>query len=117
MQWGFKSSPVPALQVELGEMPLELRRKQLMGNYWANLRGQSETHPTKGVLKECWVYGKCERNHFGRVGNDIAKEFGVGELKLSPTVVYPIMPPWRMVWPEVDWFVLDIKKRLSSEPE
>ena len=107
----FKSSPVPALQVEMGEMPLELRRKHLMGNYWANLRGHSESHPTKGVLKECWVYGKCERNHFGRVGNDIAKEFGVGELKLSPTVVYPLMPPWRMVWPEVDWFGLDIKKR------
>ena len=103
MQWGFKSSPVPALQVELGEMPLELRRKQLMGNYWANLRGQSESHPTKGVLKECWVYGKCERNHFGRVGNDIAKDFGVGELKLSPTVVYPIMPPWRMVWTGLCW--------------
>ena len=46
----FKSSPVPALQVEMGDMPLELRRKQLMGNYWANLRGHSESHPTKGVL-------------------------------------------------------------------
>ena len=29
----FKSSPVPALRVEMGEMPLSLRRKQLMANY------------------------------------------------------------------------------------
>lgn len=29
----FKTSPVPALQVEMGEMPLELRRMQMMANY------------------------------------------------------------------------------------
>ena len=50
----FKSSPVPALQVEMEEMPLSLRRKQLMANYWINLKGHNDSHPTKGVLKECW---------------------------------------------------------------
>ena len=34
----FKSSPVSALQVEMRELPLHLRRKQLMMNYWATLR-------------------------------------------------------------------------------
>ncbi len=29
----FKTTPLSALQVEMGEFPLELRRKQLMVNY------------------------------------------------------------------------------------
>ena len=50
----FKSLPITALQVDLGEMPLSLRRKQLMANYWVNLKGHNDSHPTKGVLEECW---------------------------------------------------------------
>lgn len=34
-----KTSPVCALQVEVGDMLLWLRRKQLATNYWINLRG------------------------------------------------------------------------------
>jgi len=38
--------------VEMGEMQLELRRMQLMINYWANLQGHNHSHPTNGVLQE-----------------------------------------------------------------
>ena len=69
----FKSSPVPALQVEMGEMPLSLRRKRLMANYWVNLKGHNDSHPTKGVLKECWEHKKCQRDNSGWVGNDVGK--------------------------------------------
>ncbi len=41
------TSPVTALQVEMGEMPLQIRREQLIVSYWANLSGQNENHPTK----------------------------------------------------------------------
>lgn len=50
----FKTSPVPALLVEMGEMPLELRRMQMMANYWVNLQGHNDSHPTNGALQECW---------------------------------------------------------------
>ena len=103
----FKSSPVSALQVEMGEMPMEMRRKQLRLNYWANLQGHGVSHPTKEVLQECWEYGKRKRDHFGRVGNEIAKDFGVFGWKISPTVVYPVMPPWRMEWPDG---LMDVKR-------
>ena len=107
----FRSTPVCALQIELNEMPLELRRKQLIGNNWASLQGQSESHPTKRVLEDCWEnYGKCKRVSFGRMGNEIAKEFGVRGMKLSPTVEYPVMAPWRMVLPDVDWSLLELKR-------
>ena len=42
----MKTAPVCSLQVEAGEMPLWLRRKQLIANYWTNLKGHSEDHPT-----------------------------------------------------------------------
>lgn len=35
----MKTSPISALQVEMGEMPLELRRKQIAVTYWINLQG------------------------------------------------------------------------------
>ncbi len=51
----FKTTPVSVLQVEEGEMPLQIRRKQLMMNYWVNLQGYSEDHhPTVKVLLPCW---------------------------------------------------------------
>lgn len=107
----IKSSPVPALQVELGELPLELRRMQLMTNYWANLQGHNNSHLTKGVLQECWENGRSHRDNFARIGNDVAKEFGIFEMKISPIVVYPAVAPWMLVWPEVDWYLLEAKRK------
>ncbi len=51
----FKMTPVSVLQIEEGEMPLQIRQKQLMMNYWVNLQGYSEDqHPTVKVLLACW---------------------------------------------------------------
>uniref|UniRef100_A0A8C2Q875 Reverse transcriptase n=1 Tax=Cyprinus carpio TaxID=7962 RepID=A0A8C2Q875_CYPCA len=110
----FKTTPVSALQVEIGECPLEIRRKQLMANYWAGLQGHNDSHPTKAMLQESWEYGKRKKENFGRIGNDTAKELGVFNLRVSCTVVYPEMAPWKLVWPEVDWYVLEEKRRAKG---
>ncbi len=73
----FKLTPLSALQVEMGEFPLELRRKQLMVNYWAGLQGHTNSHPTKVMLQDSWEYGKRLSENFGRIVNDTAKELGV----------------------------------------
>ena len=106
----FKTSPVSALQVDIGETPLELRRKQLMANYWANLQGHKYSHPTKGVLQECWENGRNQRDSFGPVGNDIAKEFGVFDMRISLSVIYPVLAPWMLLWPDIDWYLLEVKR-------
>ena len=59
---------------------------------------------------ECWEYGAGQREHFGRVGNTLAREVGVEHIRVSPTVVYPEMAPWRMVWPKVDWCLLELRR-------
>lgn len=49
----YGATPIPAPQVQAGEMLLDIKRKQLMVNYWANLKGHKEQHPTKAVLQQC----------------------------------------------------------------
>lgn len=106
----FKTSPIPAIQVEMGEVPLELRRKQLMANYWVNLKGHRANHPTREVLQDSWENEKSTREHFAKVGNKIAKELSIEGLQISPPVVFPVEAPWRLVCPRVDMSLLEIKR-------
>ncbi len=82
-----KTTPTPALQVLEGEMPLEIRRKQLTINYWANLQGHKDEHSTKIVLKNCWEQNEKCRTSFGWSSKIYAEEIQVNNIKMSPTVV------------------------------
>ncbi len=53
----YRSSPVSALQVEVGEMPLNLQRQSLTAVYRANLMTQYNSHPIIRVPEKCWEYG------------------------------------------------------------
>jgi len=48
-------------------MPLWFRRKQLIANYWVNLKGHRDEHPAKRVLEMCWERGKEEKTLTGSV--------------------------------------------------
>ncbi len=110
----FKTSPVSAIQVEVGEMPLEVRRKHLIANYWVNMQGHNDLHPTKEVLKESWRKVRSRKDNFGHIGNKTAKELGVSEMKISSMIVHSDMAPWKMKCPEVDWHLLEIKRKEES---
>ncbi len=66
------------------------------------------------MLQDSWENGKRLGENFGRIGNDTAKELGVFNLRISFTVVYPETAPWKLVWPEVEWFVLEEKRRVKE---
>ncbi len=70
----FKSSPVAALQVEIGEMPLSIRRLKLMLAYWVIIQGHSELHPTKAIVQECWEHNKLNFSSFGWIGHAKARK-------------------------------------------
>uniref|UniRef100_A0A3B3BBF5 Reverse transcriptase domain-containing protein n=1 Tax=Oryzias melastigma TaxID=30732 RepID=A0A3B3BBF5_ORYME len=106
----FRTTPVNALQVEMNEIPLCLRRKQIALNYWLHLAGHGESLPTKEVIMDCWENGRSQRNHFGEMGNLLAKECGVYDLQICPVLVFPITSPWMFVYPDVDWCLLDLKR-------
>ena len=65
-----------------------------MTKYWAKLQGHNDFHPTKVVLQETWENARYNRDNFSRVGNEVAIEFGVFDMKMSPAVVYPMVAPW-----------------------
>lgn len=110
----FKTSPVPALQVEVGEMPLSLRRLQLSMTYWATLQGHRQNHPTKAVLDKCWEHGCKHFNSFGWVGDGEAEKLGLTKLSLSCTVALPATPPWFFPMPTVDLETAKLSKHSNE---
>ncbi len=83
----IRTSPACAVQVEMGELPLNLRFKQLMMNYWANLKGHNEIrHPTVKDLNPCWESTKGKVECFAWASSKIAIEMELQERKYSPTV-------------------------------
>ena len=59
----FRSTAASALQVDCGEMPLDLRRKKLQLEYAINIKLQND-HPNKEILHEHWTksYGKFKKD-------------------------------------------------------
>ena len=48
----FRTSPVPSLLIEMGEMSLRLRRIKLGLQYWVKLSGCHQTFPANCLLQE-----------------------------------------------------------------
>lgn len=105
-----KTTPVTAIQVEMGEMPLHLRRDQLAIVYWANLRGHNGNHMSQSVLKQCQERGNAQVRSFGWVINDKVNEMGFNDLKVSTTVPFPVAPPWEYKEMAIDLGLLEGKQ-------
>uniref|UniRef100_A0A672Q0W8 Ankyrin-1-like n=1 Tax=Sinocyclocheilus grahami TaxID=75366 RepID=A0A672Q0W8_SINGR len=103
----FLTSPVSALQVEMGEMPLQIRRQQLIVSYWANLRGQSGNHPTKKVLRPSWEHKKKECNSFGWRVEKLVRGMRLEEVEYAPIIPLSQVPMWVMPQPKVDLSLLE----------
>lgn len=89
-----KTTPVAALQVEMGEQPLELGRRQIALTYWPNLKGHSESHIAQSVLKPCQEKGIGQWRSFGwAIGKEV-NEMGFSGTDLSPAVALSVLPPW-----------------------
>lgn len=58
-----------------------------MVNYWANLYGHKEQHPTKAVLQQCWEQGRGQRASYVVAGKIYVEALRVKIIKMSPTVV------------------------------
>ncbi len=114
----FRSSPILTLQVEVGEMPISSRKCNLTMNYWINVKGHSELHPVKDILKDCWEYGNNNIKSFGWTATRDATILGISEISVSPSVVIPKVPPWLLSKPQVDFhlqYMVKNEKTISKE--
>ncbi|XP_041484375.1 uncharacterized protein LOC121430987 [Lytechinus variegatus] len=88
-----------SLQVDTGELPLDLRRYMLSKVYKAKIR-QNAKHPLQSSLKNCWQF-EYEKNKKAR------KPFGLRVLEdeilytTESFQSYTPMPPWHLSPPEV----------------
>ena len=49
----MRTSPIKALHIELGEVPIELRGDKILLEYWSRLKGCGYENPAKNVIQEC----------------------------------------------------------------
>ncbi len=90
-------------------MPLDILRKQLLVNYWINLKGHGDGHPSKRVLQASWEKEKAQKFSFGWIGDEAARDLGVSEKEFCPAVVWPDFPIWKIETMEVDFKLHRIK--------
>lgn len=112
----LRTSPVASIQVELGEMPLALRRKKLALAYWANLGGHGKEHTAQAVLEQCWEYAAKRGWGFGWSIGSWVQEAGLQSVTIAPTVTVPPVPAWFFPQPTVDMAILQyIHKETETE--
>lgn len=87
-----KTTPINAILIEAGEMPLELRREKLA--YWIRLKGSGKENPAKETIQECWEYSKFQGLGFGWTREMRVREYEMETLDF--TMVNPVssIPPW-----------------------
>lgn len=111
----IKTSPVAAMQVELGEMPLHLRRDQLSLVYWANLMGHQEGHIGLQSLMDCQERRNDRVRSFGWVIGEMAREVEIRDLPVCPTVPFAATPWWTLQLPLVDLGLLEAREEVEVD--
>lgn len=103
----FRTTSVPALCVEMGEVPLHLRRIQLGLQYWAKRNGFNHRCPSK-----CLLQGKSERQSkikrypFLDLVNNWAVKLKLTEEDIVDQICLSPVPIWLLPEPVVDLFLL-----------
>ena len=90
----LRTSSIPALLVEMGEMPLWIRRIKLGLQYWVKISGSSQTFPTRSLLQE--VEGSRKYNSFIIYVNQWATKLNMGQRGIVEHASWPPIPPWVM---------------------
>ena len=109
----MKSTAIAALQVECGEMPLELRRQNFSLKYAAKITS-AENHPTAEILTETWQqqYMRENQKSFLKSTRPYLEQITAGRVKTRISKV----PPWHLTPPEVDTSTHDLfKKKETSD--
>lgn len=110
----FRSSPVAAIQVEMRELPLRIRRVSLMLGYLVNLQGHSSSHLAKAILQDCWEDNETNFKSFGWIGNTEAENVGLCNMQYNPTVPSAAIPAWLFMMPTLD---LNTQQQLRKQSQ
>lgn len=111
----FRTTSIPALLVEMGEMPLRIRRDKLGLHYWAKLRGIIYSSAVKCILEDSWEFtGKDKKTNFFHLIKEKAESIGLAQVEVSGNVWSP-QPVWQLPEPMVDLSLLENSKHITKE--
>ncbi len=106
----FRTSPVSALLIEMGEMPLWLRRIKLGLQYWIKLSGCNYTYPARCLLE---------------LGNMViyflfvhqwAREMGLEQGGIAEHIGWSPMPYWDIPKLKIEFTFLQEKDKMEVIP-
>ena len=102
----LRRTPVASLQVEAGEMPLQIRRDMLSMKYKVKLQAQPG-HPANEVLLDTWHNYYCTNpkkyNTFASCTNELNLDTNVVEFQMLP------IPPWHLLSKNQRYFITLVK--------
>ena len=105
----FRTSPIPALLIEMGEMPLWLRRVKLGLQYWTKISGSAQTFPARCLLKE--VEGGSRYKTFMVDVNQWATKLGMVQENIVEHASWLPIPPWIMCELDIELSFLQKKDK------
>ncbi len=107
----MRSTAIKAIQVELGEVPLDLRRDKFMLTYWCRLCGFGNENPTKSVIKECWEYNYFQGNGFGWVTKAKSEEYRLYIICFNTPTPISNISIWLFPKTEVDLNIIKLNDK------
>ena len=113
----FRSSPIPSLLVEAGELPLDLHRQNLVCRYWYRVQRLPNSLAYETVTKE--TYFRFYESHakypqpFGFRVRLLLNNFNLNRNVVIP-FKFPVIPPWKL--PEVSFcnYFIGVKKNMTE---
>ena len=111
----FRTSPVPALLIEMGEMPLWLRRINVGLQYWVKLSGCDQTFPARCLLQES-DGGTKYKTFFANI-NQWAGRLGLEQVSVAEHTSCLPMPYWVLPELNIGLFFLQEKDRKLVTPK
>lgn len=104
----IKTTPIVAIQVEMGDMPIHLRIKQLALNYWASIQGcEDNEHIAKRALSPCWESEKIKKEYGSWKVQEWAKESKIQDKVQIKKFLYTVNPKWIFSEVCVDYSIYD----------
>uniref|UniRef100_A0A3P9LEU6 Reverse transcriptase domain-containing protein n=1 Tax=Oryzias latipes TaxID=8090 RepID=A0A3P9LEU6_ORYLA len=102
----MRSTPAVSLQVEMGELPLKLRIKQLMLNYWVKIQGcVGVENMVRRAIEPCWESDNGTNESAAWKLARLARKANIHGKTLVKTFLYPTTPFWIFPTAQVDLYL------------
>ena len=105
----MRSSPINTIHIEIGEVPIELRRDRMLVQYWSRLQGGGHENPAKAVTQDCWEYATYQGGGFGWIAKAKAEEYRVSDITVISNPISNI-PIWLYPEIEVDFNLIEMRR-------